>query len=95
MELRYGFALNPERARKVEPAITGILDSVTTLPFETKDAECAAVIRAELRRQGQPIGAYDFLIAATALRHGLIMVTANQREFDRVAELVTENWRSS
>jgi tRNA(fMet)-specific endonuclease VapC len=94
MELRYGFALNPERARKVEPAIVGILDSVAILPFETEDAECAAVIRAELRRRGQPIGAYDFLIAATALRHGLIMVTANQREFDRVSGLVTECWRS-
>ncbi len=64
------------------------------LPFETEDAECAAIVRADLRRCGQPIGAYDLLIAATALRHGLIVVTANQKEFDRVSGLVTESWRT-
>lgn len=40
-------------------------------------------------------GAYDVLIAATALQHHLIMVTANQREFERVPGLQTENWRQS
>jgi tRNA(fMet)-specific endonuclease VapC len=38
-------------------------------------------IRAILKSQGQPIGAYDVLIAANALQHNLLMVTANQREF--------------
>ncbi|MEM6435012.1 MAG: type II toxin-antitoxin system VapC family toxin, partial [Cyanobacteria bacterium P01_D01_bin.115] len=35
----------------------------------------------------------DVLIAATALQHDLIMVTANQREFERVTSLQLENWR--
>ncbi|NJL41323.1 MAG: type II toxin-antitoxin system VapC family toxin [Leptolyngbyaceae cyanobacterium SL_7_1] len=58
-------------------------------------AEQTAQIRAALKSQGQPIGAYDVLIAATALQHNLIMVTANQREFDRIPSLQTENWRQS
>ncbi|MGB3519095.1 MAG: type II toxin-antitoxin system VapC family toxin [Elainellaceae cyanobacterium] len=93
MELRYGLALNPQRAQKVEPTISSFLTSVTILPFSTIAAGQAAQIRAFLKSQGQPIGAYDVLIAATALQHNLLMITANQREFDRVPGLQTENWR--
>ncbi|OCQ93059.1 twitching motility protein PilT [Limnothrix sp. PR1529] len=95
MELRYGLAINPQRSSKVEPVITSILSSVTILPFGLAEAERAAEVRAILKSQGQPIGAYDVLIAATALAHQLIMVTANQREFERVPGLVVENWRQS
>ena len=93
MELRYGLQLNPQRAQKIEPVIRDILASVIVLPFTDADADQAARIRATLKTQGQPIGAYDVLIAATALQHKLIMVTANQREFDCVPGLQTENWR--
>jgi tRNA(fMet)-specific endonuclease VapC len=92
-ELRYGLLINPQRAQKVEPAISSFLASVTILAFGNTEAEQAAQVRAILKTQGQPIGAYDVLIAATALQHNLIMVTANQREFDRVSGLQTENWR--
>lgn len=94
MELRYGLVLNPQRAPKVESTIASILSLVTILPFDTLEAEQAAQIRATLKSQGKPIGAYDLLIAATALQHQLTMVTANQREFERVPNLLLENWRS-
>jgi tRNA(fMet)-specific endonuclease VapC len=93
MELDYGLALNPKRAEKVEPIITSFLSSVTILPFGISEAEQTAKIRAKLKSQGQPIGAYDLLIAATALQNNLIMVTSNQREFERVGNLQLENWR--
>ncbi|MGB3493204.1 MAG: type II toxin-antitoxin system VapC family toxin [Elainellaceae cyanobacterium] len=95
MELRYGLALNPQRVQTVEPAIASILSSVNILPFSSTEADQAAQIRAVLKSQGQPIGAYDVLIAATALQNNLIMVTANQREFERVPDLQLENWRQS
>jgi tRNA(fMet)-specific endonuclease VapC len=91
MELRYGLILNPQRAQKIEPTIAKFLATVTILPFT--EAEQAAQIRAALKIKGLPIGPYDILIAATALAHQLIMVTANQGEFDRVAGIQTENWR--
>ncbi|MEQ8997224.1 MAG: type II toxin-antitoxin system VapC family toxin [Coleofasciculus sp. B1-GNL1-01] len=93
MELRYGLQLNHQRAQKIEPVITSFLSSITLLPFGISEAEQVAHIRAILRSQGQPIGAYDVLIAATALQYNLVMITANQREFDRVPGLQTENWR--
>jgi tRNA(fMet)-specific endonuclease VapC len=95
MELRYGLALNPQRAQKIAPTIAQFLNSITIIPLANAEAEQAAEIRALLKTQGQPIGPYDILIAATATAHQLIMVTANQREFDRVPNLQTENWRQA
>ena len=53
MELRYGLALNPQRAQKVEPAIASFLASVIILPFSNGEAERAAQIRAVLKSQGR------------------------------------------
>jgi tRNA(fMet)-specific endonuclease VapC len=50
------------------------------------------VVRTELERKGNPIGANDMLIAAHALSLGLTLVTANEREFSRVEGLSIENW---
>lgn len=93
MELSYGLALNPQRAQKITTIITDFLASVTILSFTSAEAQRAAEIRAYLKPKGRPIGAYDVLIAATALNHNLIMVTANQREFERIPNLQLENWR--
>jgi len=45
-----------------------------------------------LERQGKPIGVNDLNLAAHARSEGLIMVTNNLREFERVDGLRTENW---
>jgi len=45
-----------------------------------------------LEKQGKTIGPNDLLIAAHARSLGLIVVTDNTREFDRVPDLVVENW---
>lgn len=49
-------------------------------------------IRAHLERQGKPIGANDFWIAAQALSVGATLVTDNQKEFRRVEGLSLANW---
>lgn len=46
-----------------------------------------AYIRGDLRRRGVKINFPDLLIAATALEHGLTVVTRNRRHFDRVPGL--------
>ena len=52
----------------------------------------ASEIYAELRRRGEPIGDADVLIAASALVHGLTVVTNNENHFRRIAGLDVENW---
>jgi tRNA(fMet)-specific endonuclease VapC len=46
-----------------------------------------ARLRGILRRQGQIISDPDILIAATALHHGLTLVTRNLRHFQRIPDL--------
>ncbi len=93
MEIDYGLALRPESARKLAPMLNAFFSAVGTLAFEVPDAEAAASIRASLRLQGRPVGAYDALIAGVALSRGLIVVTSNVGEFGRITGLRTENWR--
>ena len=95
MEIEWGLLLNPERARKLAPVINAFLSRIATLAFDAADAQAAAGVRAALQRQGQPIGAYDVLIAGCGLARGLIVVTSNVGEFQRVGGLVVENWRES
>lgn len=49
-------------------------------------------MRATLEMSGNPIGAYDLLIAGQALRRGLTVVTANTTEFGRVSGLNWQDW---
>lgn len=41
---------------------------------------------------GQLLDDFDILIAATALEHGLIMVTNNTKHFNRFPDLQLEDW---
>ena len=93
MEVDYGLALNAERAKKLAPVLEAFFSTVVTLPFDEVDAKAAAAIRAALKTAGQPIGAYDVLIAGTGLARGLVVVTSNVGEFKRVSGLQVEDWR--
>lgn len=93
MEIEFGLRLNPDRARKWMPVMDAFLFSITILPFENADAQAAGAVRAALQKQGRPIGAYDVLIAGCALARGLVVVTSNLGEFERIGGLQVENWR--
>lgn len=82
-------AQDPANERlKVERFVSAIIE----LQFDHASAEAAANIRTALERQGTPIGPYDLLIAGQALASGLILVTNNVREFQRVSGLKLESW---
>jgi len=93
MEVDYGLALNVERAINLAPMLDAFFSSITTLPYDEADAKAAAAIRAALKIMGQPIGAYDVLIAGAGLARGLVVVTSNAGEFKRVSGLQVEDWR--
>ena len=62
------------------------------LPYDSHAAAHTADIRASLERRGLSIGAYDLMIAAHARSRGLVVVTGNLREFNRVEGLRSEDW---
>lgn len=63
-----------------------------TLPFDDLAANYYGKIRAELEKQGKPIGSNDLLIAAIALSRGLTLITHNIKEFGRISDLKIEDW---
>jgi tRNA(fMet)-specific endonuclease VapC len=91
-ELWYGVSKSTRaefNARRLETFLAG---PMIVLPFDDEDAETAGSVRATLEGSGKPIGAYDVLIAAQALRHQLTLVTANLSEFSRVKGLTWQDW---
>ena len=67
---------------------------VEVLPYGAKAAQHYGSIRSALERSGQTIGANDLHIAAHARSEGLVLVSNNMREFERVPALELENWIS-
>jgi tRNA(fMet)-specific endonuclease VapC len=92
-ELRYGAWASENPAQNLS-TLKRFVAPYLSLPFDDACADSYGRLRAELRRQGVPIGANDLLIAATALAHDLILVTHNTREFGRVPQLRFEDWEA-
>ena len=90
-ELEVGIAKStqPEKRRK---QLETLISRVNIMSFSAEEAKITAQIRANLEKQGKPIGAYDTLIAGTALCNHAILVTHNLREFQRVDGLDVEDW---
>ncbi len=74
--------------RAAEQAFLRFLRGVTVLPLTRTIMKHFARIRGQLRRQGLTVQDPDLLIAATALTHGMTLVTRNLRHFQRVPNLV-------
>ena len=65
---------------------------LTVLEYGNKAASHYGDIRAVLERKGIPVGVNDLHIAGHARSEGLILVTNNLKEFERVEALRLENW---
>lgn len=90
-ELFYGAerSARPDHNRREVERFAAHLE---VLAFDAAAAAHAAEIRAALQRIGQTIGAYDLQIAGHARSRGLVVVTGNLGEFQRVDGLRCEDW---
>lgn len=90
-ELECGVAKssNPQRNKL---ALMEFCVALEILPFDDHAAISYGQVRAALEKKGKSIGPLDTLIAAHALALNVALVTNNQREFDRVANLQVQNW---
>jgi tRNA(fMet)-specific endonuclease VapC len=91
-EMRYGAAKSARRAASDRLLDEFLAAGIEVASFEPEDARHAGEIRAHLERLGEPIGYYDYLIAAQARRRNATLVTANRREFGRVPGLIVTDW---
>jgi len=96
-ELRRGFVLLPASKRRSElerwfendllPRFEGRI-----LPVTRAIAERWGLLDGECTLRGTPLNVADGLIAATALEHGLTLVTRNFRDFDRLGVEIFNPW---
>ncbi|MCF6239662.1 MAG: tRNA(fMet)-specific endonuclease VapC [Candidatus Marinimicrobia bacterium] len=86
-----------EKSARLEHNLRQVEDFVSRLEileYGTKAASHYGEIRADMERKGTPIGVNDLHIAGHARSEGLILVTNNLREFERVKGVRLENWVS-
>jgi tRNA(fMet)-specific endonuclease VapC len=81
-----------EQQQTNEDALIQFIAPFEFVSFTDADAIAHGEIPAKLERKGQAIGPHDLQIVAQALSRKMTLVTNNSREFQRVPDLVYENW---
>jgi predicted nucleic acid-binding protein len=95
-ELRKGIDKLKAGARKrsldawLEQMIVAAEDRLLELDLET--ATIWGEVTAKCEKKGKPIPAIDGLIAATALRHGLHLMTRNVDDFEATGVMLVNPW---
>jgi predicted nucleic acid-binding protein len=89
-ELFRGAYRSADSARHLENIESRVLPAVTVLPFDSAVARKYGEVSAALLSKGRPLADADLAIAATALYHGLDLVTGNLRHYGRIPGLRIE-----
>ena len=99
-EICKGIAALPESKKRRE--LRDWLDHVMRpwfagrlLPITESVAERWGTLTAEQRLRGRQVTMADGLIAATALEHGLTVVTRNVKDFDTLGVAIFDPWESA
>lgn len=93
-ELLHAVHRAPDSVRRNRRAawVEAIILQFPVLAVDLATARAHARLWAELSEEGRLIGPHDLWLAASCLAHGLGLVTANVREFERVEGLELEDW---
>ncbi|MDP9973761.1 type II toxin-antitoxin system VapC family toxin [Variovorax paradoxus] len=90
-ELQHGAEKSQARSKALA-ALKQLQSVIQVQPVTEAAAQHYGQIRSALERKGRPIGNNDLWIAAHARAEGWVLVTNNEREFNRVEGLAVENW---
>jgi tRNA(fMet)-specific endonuclease VapC len=93
-ELYYG-ALKSNKKDENIVKLSKFIAIYDVISFDEKSAEIYGEIRKKLESIGNIIGGNDLLITSTVLANDGILVTHNTKEFNRVENLIVEDWLSS
>lgn len=89
-ELKYGVECSSSRSVN-RAMLEEFLSYVNVIPF-AQGIEAFAEEKSRLRKEGTPVENFDLFIGCTALSSNMILVTDNTRHFERIRNLVIENW---
>lgn len=93
-ELFFGIYKSQRREENLH-RYTAVMAQYNILPFTNAVGQHYGQIRADLEKAGTPIGDNDLWIAAFARAYQATLVTNNVDEFERVKDLMVENWLKS
>ena len=93
-ELIYGAEKSEQREAAMRQ-LEELASLLRVLPLPADAGRSYGALRAELEAGGRVIGNNDLWIAAHAKAAKLILVTNNEREFQRVSGLEIQNWAKS
>ncbi len=78
-------------AKRSQETLEGFLSGVDILGLDEEICKRFGQLRGAMRKRGQTIGDFDLLIASTALRHKLTLLTNNRKHFESIAGLEIES----
>lgn len=90
-ELAFG-AYNSQQLEKNLSALKKFMQPIEILSYDENAAYHYGEIRADLKKNGTPVGHADLLIAAHAISINATLITNNVKEFSRIKNLKCENW---
>jgi len=90
-ELSYGVSKS-SKPEQNQMALAQFVAPLEILAYGDEAAQYYGNMRVLLEKQGTPIGSLDMLIAAHTLSSDCILVTNNEKEFNRIPNLKIDNW---
>ena len=78
------YSRDPEESQH---RLNEFLETITLLGLDEDTCKLFGKERGRLRATGRTIGDFDLLIGATALQHGLTLLTNNRRHFEVIQGL--------
>ena len=91
-ELFYG-AEKSERRDENREKVKALLAFLPVCHADDETMEEFGELKAKAEAAGRRVDDADVIIAATAMRHGALLVTGNTRHFSRFDGLEIEDWR--
>jgi len=92
-ELAYGVNKSTQ-VEKNKSALERFLLPIEVADFDQRASVAYGLVRAYLEREGKIIGSMEMLIGSHALSLGILLITNNTDEFQRIPKLKVEDWIS-